>query len=121
MNKCKKQIADFQLNILGNAYKSANMDKDFQKRTITYLTEELGELDVAFSNKDKHEQADALIDLIYFALGTCYQLGVDFDGAFTAVHEANMNKKRGVKAERGLDGDASKPESWTAPDLTPFL
>ena len=121
MNKCEQQVAEFQLNILGNAYKSAYSDENYEKRTITYLQEEIDELSVAFKAKNMPEVADALIDTIYFSLGALYQLGVDFDGAFTEVHEANMAKKAGVKAERGLDGDASKPSNWKAPDLSKYL
>ena len=121
MNKCEQQVAEFQLNILGNAFKSAYSDENFEKRTITYLQEELDELKAAFKAKNTPEVADALIDSIYFSLGALYQLGVDFNGAFSEVHRANMAKKAGVKPERGLDGDAAKPSNWTAPNIIPYI
>lgn len=68
----------------------------------------------------KAEMLDALIDLIYYALGRFYEIGgtsEDFDCIWEAVHRANMNKKRGNKG-RGSDDDAIKPEGWQSPEGT---
>jgi predicted HAD superfamily Cof-like phosphohydrolase len=54
-----------------------------------YMLEELNEFEVAGSVID---QADAMIDLIYFALGTLVELGVNPEPLFDIVHNANMSK-----------------------------
>jgi len=66
---------------------------------------------------DFNEQADAILDLIYFAIGRLYEMGIPADKAekfFNNVHEANMNKLRG-KTKRGSEDDAAKPEGWIPP------
>ncbi|MCM3784344.1 HAD family hydrolase [Neobacillus mesonae] len=63
----------------------------FQRRTERYLymSEELNEFDEAETVVD---QADAMIDLIYLALGTLVEIGVKPDALFDIVHNANMSK-----------------------------
>lgn len=64
------------------------------------------------------DMIDAIMDLIYFALGRLYEIGVsqdDFDAMWDAIHTANMTKKRGNKG-RGSDDDAIKPEGWQGPE-----
>ncbi|WP_222128604.1 HAD family hydrolase [Paenibacillus xylanexedens] len=62
-----------------------------QRRTERYLymSEELNEFDDAETVVD---QADAMIDLIYLALGTLVEIGVKPAVLFDIVHEANMSK-----------------------------
>lgn len=66
----------------------------------------------------KIDMMDAIIDLVYFALGRLYELGFsnkDFDIMWEAIHNANMNKKKGNKG-RGSDTDAIKPLGWQGPE-----
>lgn len=70
----------------------------------------------------KEKSFDALIDLVYVALGTAYLHGFDFREGWRRVHEANMAKVR-VDGET-LEGsvrkskyDVVKPQGWKAPDL----
>lgn len=68
----------------------------------------------------KADMLDAIIDLIYYALGRFYEIGgtsEDFDCIWEAVQRANMNKKKGNKG-RGSDDDAIKPEGWQSPEET---
>lgn len=102
----------------------------------TAINEELGEFEEAnkkykeaidapslFKSKDmllelNVDMIDAIMDLIYFALGRLYEIGVtqdDFDAMWDAIHTANMTKKRGNKG-RGSDDDAIKPEGWQGPE-----
>jgi predicted HAD superfamily Cof-like phosphohydrolase len=89
--------------------------------TVKCLREEVDEFIEASQAADYIGQIDALIDLQYFAMGALYKLGMTADQinrCCTAVHEANMEKKLGVKASRG-DGsaaDAIKPEGWVPPE-----
>lgn len=82
------------------------------------LKEELTELTHAAS---ADEAVDAIIDLTVFALGTLVAFGVDAREAWVRVHQANMNKVRGVKPGRpnpfGFP-DMVKPEGWVAPSHT---
>lgn len=64
-----------------------------------------------------NDQADAILDLMYFAIGRLYEMGIPedvVDKYFNNVHIANMNKERGM-TERGSEDDASKPEGWKPP------
>lgn len=89
--------------------------------TVKALNEEVQEFIDASHETDYIGQIDALIDLQYFAMGALYKLGLTADQincCCTAVHVANMTKKKGVKQSRG-DGsaaDAIKPEGWVAPE-----
>lgn len=107
-------VYSFQTQVLGNEFpdKPTKADDELKLRTIVCLTEEMEEFDNADTIAD---QADALIDGIYFALGTLHQMGVDTERVWKEVHRANMTKKRGVTG-RGHENDAYKPEEWKAPD-----
>jgi len=66
--------------------------------------------------KTLNDQADALLDTIYFALGGLYKMGLkEADVAFlwNGVHKANMQKKLGKTGRNKID--AVKPEGWQAP------
>lgn len=67
-------------------------------------------------------QADAMIDLIYFALGSLVEMGVRPDRLFDIVQEANMGKLHEVDGKMVAvyreDGKVKKPENWEA-DFAP--
>lgn len=62
-------------------------------------------------------QADAVIDLIYFAIGTMVNMGVEPGKLFDIVHEANMTKlwPDGRPRHRDEDGKVLKPPGWRDP------
>ncbi|NOT01849.1 MAG: HAD family hydrolase [Phycisphaerales bacterium] len=61
-------------------------------------------------------QADAIIDLMYFAFGTLVEMGVDGAALFRIVHEANMGKLWSDGRPRfGPDGKVRKPPEWKDP------
>lgn len=82
------------------------------------MQEELQEFNDAHVGGNVVEAADALIDLVYFALGRLYEMGVPPVAVWDAVQAANMGKERGELSKRpGAKGfDAVKPAGWTAPD-----
>lgn len=88
----------------------------------TALLEELDEFATAETIED---EADALLDMCYFAYGRLIEMGLMPSALFDVVHEANMAKQRGdLKKERSqFSGgyDAVKPPGWTPPDLRPYL
>lgn len=87
------------------------------------IQEELTEFEQALADKDILEAADALIDLVYFALGRLVEMGIPPQLVFDEVHRANMDKERGELSKRpGSEGyDAVKPEGWLPPDHTALL
>ncbi|MFD1955978.1 hypothetical protein ACFSL6_17820 [Paenibacillus thailandensis] len=77
---------------------------------ISFMLEELTEFAAA---DDVVEQADALIDLIYFAIGTFTLIGVNPAPLFEIVHEANMGKVGpDGKVLRDSQGKIVKPAGW---------
>ena len=80
-----------------------------------WLREEIGEFEDA---ANIYEQADAMIDLIYFALGALVEMGVKPEKLFDIVHEANMTKlwSDGKVHRRESDGKVIKPPEWEDPE-----
>lgn len=60
--------------------------------------------------------AGELVDLIYVALGTAVEYGIELEPFFRAVHDANMAKVEGG-VRRRPDGKILKPEGWQPADL----
>lgn len=61
---------------------------------------------------------DALVDLVYVALGTAYLHGFDFNEAWRRVHSANMKKTRALTRKDGKRKskyDIVKPPGWQPP------
>lgn len=85
---------------------------------ITMMQEELDEFREAYEAGDRVGMIDAIVDQVYFAVGTANLLGYKFDDHWTAVHGANMEKQRGTKSTRPNSAgfDMIKPEGWVAPE-----
>jgi predicted HAD superfamily Cof-like phosphohydrolase len=79
-----------------------------------WLLEEINEFKGA---QTLEEQADAMIDTIYLALGTLVEMGVRPEKLFDIVHEANMSKlwEDGKPRYRESDGKVIKPPTWKDP------
>ena len=79
-----------------------------------WMNEEVAEFLVA---EDIYEQADAMIDLIYFALGTMVEMGLEPDELFDIVQKANMAKlwPDGKPHYNPKDNKVLKPEGWEDP------
>lgn len=95
--------------------------KEFRAK---FLQEELDELRKAFAEDSLPDALDALVDLVYVAIGTAYLMNLPFDSAWDAVHAANMKKVRAERAgdsKRGSTFDVVKPPGWTAPDMQVVL
>lgn len=86
-----------------------------------FLQEELDEYAYAYKNGDYLEMVDALLDLIYVAIGTLLLMGlkpVVIRETWAEVQRANITKERVKTAEhskRGHTLDVVKPEGWTPP------
>lgn len=94
---------------------------DMWRFQVGFLQEEIRELRDAHAEGDMQGAADALVDLVYVALGTAYKMGLapHWEEIWDNVQRANMAKVKAENAEqskRGYAGDIVKPQGWKAPD-----
>ena len=83
------------------------------KARYDWMIEECNEF---IESNTVEEQADAMIDLIYFAIGTLVEMGVKPDALFDIVHQANMSKLfPDGKPHYRADGKTIKPPNWQDP------
>lgn len=100
------------------------LDFDTLAYRIKFLEEELGEFVESTAEQDLEGMADALIDLVYVAMGTAYMLGLPWQQLWNEVQRANMSKVRAKSADeskRGSSLDVVKPAGWTGPDIKRVL
>lgn len=91
---------------------------------IKFMLEELQEFNESIVDNDLAGSLDALVDLVYVALGTAYLLNLPFADAWREVQKANMAKVRAKskkQSKRGTTYDVVKPKGWTAPDIKSLL
>ncbi|MCL2773198.1 MAG: hypothetical protein FWD71_07585 [Oscillospiraceae bacterium] len=84
------------------------------KKRSAWMLEEIQEF---MESGNIYDQADAMIDLIYFALGTLVEMGVKPKEIFDIVQNANMSKlwSDGNVHHRESDGKVIKPPDWEDP------
>ena len=98
------------------ADKPTLMDEDRANARFAWMQEEIFEFLKATENQDIYEQADAMIDLIYFALGTLVELGIPPEEIFEIVQNANMSKLwEDGKPRYNEIGKVKKPPTWQDP------
>lgn len=114
MNKEWEMVLDFQKKF-GHPYaeKPVMMEPERAKKRYAWMLEEINE----FLEADEIvEQADAMIDVMYFALGTLVEMGIEPDRLFEIVHEANMTKLwPDGKPHFNEMGKTIKPSTWEDP------
>lgn len=66
------------------------------------------------ADQDFAGQADALVDLTYFAVGTAVMMGLPWQQLWDDVQRANLAKERGT-TQRGHRVDVMKPPGWVGP------
>lgn len=99
-------------------------DLDTAEFRIGRLCEELQEFTEAVEANDLAGCADALVDLVYIAMGTAVSMGLPWEEIWAEVHRANMMKVRATHPEDsrlGSDQDVVKPEGWREPNHTAAL
>jgi len=90
------------------------LDQKRAEARASWMREEIQEF---LDSRNIYDQADAMIDLIYFALGTLVEMGIPPEELFDAVQEANMNKLwSDGKPRFREDGKIIKPEGWRPPE-----
>lgn len=91
-----------------------------QAYRIGFMQEELNEYTDACATGDMEKQFDALLDLVYVAMGTAVLHGFPWQDGWAEVQRANMAKVRATHAsqsKRGTQYDVIKPPGWTGPDI----
>lgn len=104
--------------------KSTDLDDKLSDFRYNFMVEELEEYNLANCADDRESQLDALVDLVYVAIGTAVMAGWDFEEAWRRVHAANMKKvpaKSADESKRGHALDVVKPVGWVAPDLSDLV
>jgi len=109
-NKFELQQADFPTVILPDGLMAFR---------VQFLREELDEFIEAIDTNDTMKAFDALIDLVYVAMGTAYLCRFPWVSGWEVVQAANMTKIRAIHADeskRGSQYDVIKPAGWVPPD-----
>ena len=86
---------------------------------IKFLEEELEEFIDAVRTVDDVKALDALVDIVYVAIGTAYLLDYPFHFGWNEVQKANMLKVR--KESERSKFDVTKPKGWKAPNIEQVL
>ncbi len=114
MNKAWKAVREFHVKFNHPHSTSPKMiSEERGRKRYAWMLEEINEFIEA---EDIYEQADAMIDLIYFALGTLVEMGIKPDKLFEIVQNANMSKLwSDGKPHYNEDGKVIKPKEWVNP------
>jgi predicted HAD superfamily Cof-like phosphohydrolase len=89
----------------------------FREETIQ---EEHDELKEAWAKGDRKLELDAIIDMIYFLIGTAYLKGYNLREGWRRVHRANMSKVPSQSTSldgRGSKWDIVKPKDFVPPTM----
>jgi predicted HAD superfamily Cof-like phosphohydrolase len=100
------------------------ISRELQQFRLRFLREELEELDKAYAEDSLPDIADALVDLVYVALGTAHLHGLPWEALFDEVQRSNMQKVRAQHvgdSKRGSIFDVVKPKGWQAPLIEEVL
>ena len=116
MDKPWQEVADFHTAFgvpVGSSPQALSAERALER--AGFMREEVDEFLEAQSLAG---QADAMIDLIYFALGTLVEMGVRPQALFDIVHNANMQKLWPDGQPRYREGDRKvvKPAGWQDPE-----
>ena len=117
MNKEYYEVKKFH-QVFGLPYSDVPVPLTLEraKRRYSWILEEINEFVDASEKQDLVEQADAMIDTIYFALGTLVEMGIEPDELFSIVQNANMSKLwPDGKPHYNNIGKVIKPEGWEDP------
>lgn len=112
--------------------KPRELPKDLLDFRVNFLQEELDEfwlsLSLESSRKEEpieHDKVfDALLDIVYVAMGTAHLLGYPWEEGWELVQRANMTKVRAenpAQSKRNSTWDVVKPPGWEAPDIAGLL
>ena len=94
-------------------------DDELVNFRTSFLMEELAEYTNAIVKKDTAKALDALVDIVYIALGTAWLFNLPFDKAWKEIQAANMKKVRAKDktGKRGTKFDVIKPKGFIEPNI----
>jgi predicted HAD superfamily Cof-like phosphohydrolase len=113
-----------QMRYAEDYIRQSRMPDDVAWGRIQMMMEELREFAEAVQRGDLADQADSLVDLAYFVLGTAVMMGLPWETLFGEVHRANMQKVLVACAEESKrlnKLDVKKPEGWQPPQIEAIL
>ena len=114
-----EEVAEMMIACQGVSHYGSNVINNCAE-AYKETTEAFG-LDEAHQPKDHIELLDALCDQIVTATGVAYMMGFDIEGALKEVIRSNNSKMVNGKFEFDANGKIAKPDSYSEPDLTPFI
>jgi NTP pyrophosphatase (non-canonical NTP hydrolase) len=114
-----RDIEDFHKKFGLERRKGIENNKDLVDFRIKFLEEELDEFIDAVRTVDDVKALDALVDIVYVAMGTAYLLDYPFWAAWSEVQKANMKKVKKESARSKFD--VIKPERWKEPNMKMIL
>lgn len=87
-----------------------------------FLFEEISEFVRGYGERDLSKMSDALVDIVWVALGTAHYLGIPFDALWKEVRRANMEKRPWqegdqIKPRNTMGLEVTKPEGWKPPNI----
>lgn len=98
---------------------------DMLDMKFKHLSEELEEYKDAWFTSDVVGMADALVDIVYVALGAAHFLGLPWEQVWNEIQRANMRKVRaaadGRNSKRLSRFDVVKPPGFKGPDVRAVL
>ncbi len=119
-----KEVAEYRSGfkveeILEFLYAASNGDVESFKESVAYLQQGIAKEAEKIIQKEKVidpvvDEADALIDLLYFTYGSFVMMNIDPAPLFEIVHQANMGKlfPDGKPRYHEVTGKVLKPENW---------
>jgi predicted HAD superfamily Cof-like phosphohydrolase len=114
------KVQTFNTNVRGVQIPATprSLDRAEAHRAVGAIGEEITEFCEAVEAQDPLEQADALLDMVFFALGRLVEMGIPAWAVMQEISRANNSKEPGALSKRpGWNGrDAVKPEGWRGPD-----
>jgi predicted HAD superfamily Cof-like phosphohydrolase len=116
----------FGLDNIKNKIVPHSLDHSVWQFRVNFMQEELDEFTDAWADGDLPKMADALVDLVYVALGTAHLMHIPFNDVWAEVQRANMAKVRANSADdprssRKHTLDVVKPAGWQPPDVKAVL
>jgi predicted HAD superfamily Cof-like phosphohydrolase len=100
------------------------VDDELYEFRRKFMQEELDEFAEGWDEQDHAKMFDALIDLVYVAMGTAHLFGYPWQEGWQKVQAANMSKVRAASPEqskRQSTWDVVKPPGWQPPDIEGLL
>jgi predicted HAD superfamily Cof-like phosphohydrolase len=112
----------------GGVFQPDHFDQELYEFRFNFMHEELYEFRNGWREGDLAQMADALVDLVYVAMGTAQFLGLPWQEIWDEVQRANMTKIRaasseesGEKTGRHHHFDVVKPDGFVPPDVRGIL